>query len=131
MKQLALSLFTASLSLAIGTLSHAATFTSPYTPSSAYTYLFALSRDGSAIIGVQDYRVPPNQNVHWTAAAGLTSIPDPPNSYSSYVRALSDDGSLVALNTTYFPENRDRAYLWSTSNALVPLAIGDAESNTA
>src|SRR5204863_4082106 len=34
-------------------------------------------------------------------------------------------------NTTYFPEDRDRAYLWSTSSALVPLAIGDAESNTA
>ncbi len=84
-----------------------------FLPDGTYSYAYAVSSDGSAVVGYGD-SAGSDRAFRWTAAGGMTSLGTLPGGSASYGFAISADGATAAGYSD--SSGGSRAFRWNGGN---------------
>ena len=84
-----------------------------------YTYPYAVSADGSVIVGHSGNSGNQGRAFRWTAAGGMTDLGTLGGNYS-YANAVSANGSVV-VGEAYNASNQGRAFRWTAAGGMTDL----------
>ena len=85
----------------------------PHSCGSNHTTGYAISGDGSTVVGLAWYNICDACAFHWTAESGMRCLPDAPDSWATRANDVSFDGSVVAGWDGWEVQGYRRAAYWT------------------